>query len=182
MAIAATIDAPSCMAPQVIPSTAHPAASAQIETAGIAALASSPVVASVAVEVPHYAPSSHPLSALVESHPSPILARAAVPSPASSPSAVSAAVHVTSSFVVASTAAFVNPVAGHERQRPADSVGVPAVAPAVPIHASQFKAALHVQSANTVVIEARSVAHPAEQVATRRERIADCIVYYLFKN
>ena len=102
MAIAATIDAPSCMAPQVIPSTAHPAASAQIETAGIAALASSPVVASVAVEVPHYAPSTHPLSALVESHPSPILARVVVESSVVlSPVATAAHVNVPTSGVIA---------------------------------------------------------------------------------
>ena len=96
-ATAATIDAPSCMAPQVTNSVAHYVASEQRTEPPTAAIAVSPSpLALTSTVVPHCKPSAHPVPSPTGSHASPFAAPPSVlVSPSVSPSPVSAAVHVT---------------------------------------------------------------------------------------
>ena len=105
-AIAATIDAPSCMAPQVITSVAHAVAFAQTETASEAIVIGGSALSSIttAAVVPHCSPSAHPVLSVVELHASPSAAPVES-SPASffsvSPVAAAAHVNVPTSGVIA---------------------------------------------------------------------------------
>jgi hypothetical protein len=153
-AIAATIDAPSCMAPQVTPSTAHPAVSAQIDSASLASTFGSAVSSlTTAAVVPHCAPSTHPMSGLVESHVSPIAALPTVASVVLSPSAVlSAAAHVfVPSFPAPAITVAVKSVAHVTHEVP--TFGNSAV-PISPRQVAQFKAGSQVHSATSSTVAA----------------------------
>jgi len=115
-AIAATIDAPSCMAPQVTNSVAHYVASEQRTEPPTAAIAVSPSpLALTSTVVPHWSPSAHPVSVPAGSHPSPFAAPPFVVSSPSFLSPVSAAVHVRT-LVVASAVPAVYVSAVHAMQ------------------------------------------------------------------
>ena len=151
-AIAATIDAPSCMAPQTIPSVAHCVASAHSTEAITSSTLESPSpLAATAAIVPHCRLSAHPVPSPTGSHFSPFAAPPSLVLPSVSPSPVATAAHVTSPALSVIPVA-VGKSAWHVTQLVPTFLS--GSVPRVPIQVAQFLAGSQAQKAKSSTVVA----------------------------